>query len=179
MKKRYVIITVVTSVLLGLLCIIMSVLIICPMFVLLIGIQLQPNPPSPTVTYGEFPFELVYEIDGEVVAVKDTYVCEFDGFGANTGVGKYRKWNGYIKGTGETSILICEDDISLIYCSVGDAEYYMDDERYPTQLPLTPRIYDVLKDSEDTENIFRFENSWYVKQSCAILIYAILLPCTL
>ncbi len=38
----------------------------------------SPNPPKPEITHGEFPFELVYEIDGEIITVKDTYVNLMD-----------------------------------------------------------------------------------------------------
>lgn len=114
---------------------------------LLIGasIWLSPNPPKPNITYGEFPFELVYEIDGEVVTVKDTYICEYDGIGANEGTGKYRVWKGYIKGTGEETILLCEDEDREVHCFVGDAEYYMNDEKYPEKRPFAPRVFDTAK----------------------------------
>ena len=41
-----------------------------------IGGLLYPNPQKPEITFAEFPFEIVYEIDGETVTLKDTYVCE-------------------------------------------------------------------------------------------------------
>ena len=62
-----------------------------------IGNLLSSNPPKPEITYAEFPFEIVYELEGETVTVNDVYVCEYDGIGMNEGVGKYREWKGYIK----------------------------------------------------------------------------------
>ena len=56
---------------------------------------LAPNPPAPEVTYGEFPFSLVYEIDGERVEIKDTLVIEHKGVDYNEGMGKYNKWKTY------------------------------------------------------------------------------------
>ncbi len=106
-----------------------------------------PNPPQPQETNGEFPFELTYKIDGETITIRDVYVCEYDGVGFNEGNGKYRKWNGYIKGTGETSILLIEDTEREIYCFVGDAEFYMGDEKYPEKKPLAPRLYNVTNNS--------------------------------
>lgn len=113
-----------------------------PWIILGVGILLSPNPQEPEITYGEFPFELVYEIDGKQITVHDTYICEFDGFGANEGVGKYRSWKGYVKSSGEESIVIAEDKERIIYCYVGEAEYYMNDEEgYYGVYPITPRIY--------------------------------------
>ena len=104
-----------------------------------------PNPPQPQKTYGEFPFTLTYTVNGETHTVEDVYVCKYDGVGADEGHGKYRTWSGYIKGSGETDVLIAEDADRKVYCFVGDAEFYMNDERYPEKRPLTPRLYDVEK----------------------------------
>lgn len=98
-----------------------------PWILIAAGIMLSPAPPAPEIKYGEFPFEIVYEIDGEVVTVNDVYVCKYAGIGANEGVGKYREWKGSIKGTGEDGLFIKEIDGKKIYCSVGWLEYYMDD----------------------------------------------------
>ena len=35
-----------------------------------------PNPPIPKITYGEFPFEIVYSVDGEVFQKSDVIICE-------------------------------------------------------------------------------------------------------
>ena len=37
------------------------------------GLALSPNPPKPQITKAEFPYTLVYEIDGEQFTVSDTY----------------------------------------------------------------------------------------------------------
>ena len=100
-----------------------------------------PNPARPEETYGEFPFELIYEIDGETITINDIYVCEYDGITCDTGSGKYRTWNGYVKSTGDDVVVLYKDNITTIHCYVGDAEYYMDDEKYPEQRPFKPRFY--------------------------------------
>ena len=69
------------------------------------------NVPEPQIKEGEFPFEMVYEIDGETITVNDIYVCEFDGFDWNEGVGKHRKWKGYIKSSGTDVLILLEDAI--------------------------------------------------------------------
>lgn len=89
-----------------------------------------PNPPRPEITYGEFPFELVYEIDEEVVTVTDTFICKYDGIGMNEGVGKYREWKGYIQGTGQEGIKLFEEEGVIIWCYIGDPKYYMGEVKY-------------------------------------------------
>ena len=72
--------------------------------------------PEPQIKEGEFPFEIVYEIDGEIITVNDIYVCEFDGYDWNEGRGKHRKWKGYIKSSGSEELILLED---------GDLKLYM------------------------------------------------------
>ena len=50
-----------------------------PWIVIFIGGWLSPNPPTPEITYGEFPFRLEYRIADEVYVVEDVIVCEYDG----------------------------------------------------------------------------------------------------
>lgn len=57
-----------------------------------------PTPSQPKVKTGEFPFEVVYKLNGETYIVRDAYVCIYDGVGFSEGDGKYRKWKGYVKG---------------------------------------------------------------------------------
>jgi hypothetical protein len=98
-----------------------------PWFLINIGIQLQPNPPRPEITYGEFPFRLEYEINGERKIVKDTIICEFDGFGSDEGRGKYRKWKEKLASGNERITLLKVNDTKEIFFSPGTPEYYMDD----------------------------------------------------
>jgi len=62
-----------------------------PWLFIFIGNQLEPNPPHPEITHGEFPFRLVYEINGQRQVIEDTLTCDFDLFGTDEGRGKYRK----------------------------------------------------------------------------------------
>ena len=110
-----------------------------PWGILYCGIALEENPQTPEITSAEFPFELVYEIDGETKTVSDIYVCEFDGIEMNEGIGKYREWNGYIKGTGEEYVVLYEDSEIQFVCYVGSAAYYMGDQSDPSE-EFTPFI---------------------------------------
>lgn len=106
----------------------------------------EEDPPAPSVTYGEFPFEIVYEIGDETVVVNDVFICEFAGYGANEGNGKYRKWKSYVKSTREDGVLIFEDAVRKIYVGVGDPEYYMGEYKNCT---LEPNVYDIDKIKND------------------------------
>jgi len=53
----------------------------------------RPDPPMPEITRAEFPFILVYTVDGEERVYEDVMTCEFAGVGNDTSrKDKYRKW---------------------------------------------------------------------------------------
>jgi len=91
-----------------------------------------PNPPLPEIRYGEFPFRLEYEINGERVVVEDTIICKFDGI-ETTVNGKYIKWKLYFKSGWESYKktgywgAIRVDDKNDIYFAIGGPHYYMND----------------------------------------------------
>lgn len=99
------------------------------------------NVSEPEIKEGEFPFEIVYEINGETIKINDIYVCEFDGFDWNEGVGKHRKWKGYIKSSGAKELILLEDGDLKLAVSVGFPEYYMSDQSITQIKELTPSIY--------------------------------------
>ncbi len=111
--------------------------------------MLQPNPPAPSVTYGEFPFEIVYELDGETITVNDVYVCEFDGYSVKGGIGapKEREWKGYLKSTGKDRLVLLEDGNLKFVCAVGYPEYYMSDPSKPN-VEYTPFLYYIIYPNE-------------------------------
>ena len=94
--------------------------------------------PKPEITYGEFPFTLKYELDGEIKVLEDTIICEFDGFKVIGEAGKFRQWKTKIKSGGEKIILWDTQQLDIrddfgrkileFYFSYGNGEYYMGDE---------------------------------------------------
>lgn len=94
---------------------------------------------KPVVKYAEFPFELTYEVNGNEITIDDIFVCKYDGLGCDEGNGFFRKWKGYIKGTGEERIVIYEVGGTTIFTSVANPAYLMGDKKYET--PYEPRIY--------------------------------------
>lgn len=111
-------------------------------WLLIFGLSiLEPSPPAPEIKYGEFPFVLEYIIDGDFVVVQDVVICEYNGISWNEGAGKHRVWKKRLKNREEENVLIVEDGDIKIYCNVGDAEYYMNDQKYSEVSSLTPTFY--------------------------------------
>ena len=77
-----------------------------------------PSPPKPEITYSEFPYKLVYEIDGERFEYEDILICEFDGFRAGENdFKKYRIWTSKTKSGNKRIILYTDDNIEIFYSS--------------------------------------------------------------
>ena len=70
------------------------------------GCFLLLNPPKPGITYGEFPFRLTYELNGEIKVIEDTIIAEFDGFSTPTSAGIYRVWKTRLKSGNERLTLL-------------------------------------------------------------------------
>ena len=113
--------------------------LICLLMIL--GLSSCTNEPLPEVTQAEFPFEIVYEKDGEIITVADVYVCEFDGFTWNENVGKRRQWKGYVKSTGEGYVVFVQDGNLKLVCDLGSPAYYMGDPSMAGVGEFTPSIY--------------------------------------
>jgi len=110
-----------------------------PWMAMFIGTQSESAPPSPKIRYGEFPFRLEYEQNGQPIVIQDTLICEYIGIRADEGRGKYRKWKQYLASRKERITLYKEDDTLEIYFPTNDANYYMGDTdiQYNSILPLS------------------------------------------
>jgi len=89
-----------------------------------------PSPPRPEITYGEFPFRVEYEKNGERIVVEDTIICRFDGFVVSRGgSGKMRRWkSSFASGRAifiEMGLMV--DDTNQIFLYIGEARNYMGD----------------------------------------------------
>ena len=121
---------------------VMKRLLLCVLILSLIGaltgcaaLMIDRDYPQPTITYGEFPFELVYSFEGEITTVKGVYVCEYTGLKWNWNIGTYRTWNEYIEGTSDSTLFLFEDGDKKIYCTVGNASYYMNEREHKEYEP--------------------------------------------
>ncbi len=73
--------------------------------------------PEPIIRYHEFPFQLIYELEGKKYVIEDSVICEYDGQEFSTGTGeKYRKWKSRLK-SGNTRITLfnTSDGIEIFY----------------------------------------------------------------
>lgn len=108
-------------------CLVLFVMFVFPWILIYIGGALKPNPPVPQITYGEFPFRLEYEIDGENFIIEDTVICEYDGIGWNEGTGKHRKWKSHLASGNDEIVLLLLDNGTKIFFPIGSADFYMGD----------------------------------------------------
>ena len=100
-------------------------------------------PAKPEVEHGEFPFELVYEYKGEQITIKDTIVCDYDGYSWSLEGGNSRDW-------------ICDLQNDDEY-----GQYYVDKENEPTlyiEVPEAPDYYmgDKEFDKEYSKPVIRY-----------------------
>ena len=130
-KTFWIVGIVILSVLLSALIILglISFLVSLPWLPIIADSVTDPNPPEPQIQYAEFPFTLVYEIDGEVITVQDSYVCEFAGFSWNEGrMEKFRTWKKHLKSNpAEEAVLLTTDGDAKIYCNFINPQYHMGD----------------------------------------------------
>ncbi|WP_422661302.1 hypothetical protein ACK8P5_12785 [Paenibacillus sp. EC2-1] len=113
-----------------------------PWLLLYISISLTEDPPKPVYTYGEFPFYLEYEINGQEKTVEDTVIVKFDGFGLSEGSGrKYIQWKKKLA-SGNKNVVLYKGgkgkEVSLFF-SVLYEDYHLEDELYKEDA-LTPGV---------------------------------------
>ena len=87
---------------------------------------------KPTITHGEFPFELVYEYKGEQITIKDTIVCDYEGRTWSLDGGSRRNWNcEFSKDEEYGQYYIDKENYPDLYIDVPDAaDYYMGDKEF-------------------------------------------------
>jgi len=89
-------------------------------------------PSKPKVKHGEFPFELVYEYKGEQRTIKDTIVCDYEGYSWSLEGGNSRDWNCDLQNDNEYGEYIIDNiNGEDLYIEVPEApDYYMGDKEY-------------------------------------------------
>ena len=116
---------------------IVGFIVICALpfiyFVLMILYSMFIDVPSkPKVKHGEFPFELVYEYKGEQITIKDTIVCDYDGYSWSLEGGNSRDWTCEFRKDDEYGLYyIDKENEPALYIEVPEApDYYMGDEEF-------------------------------------------------
>ena len=92
-------------------------------------------PAKPEVKHGEFPFELVYEYKGERVTIKDTIVCDYEGYSWSLEGGNSRDWTCDMKNDEEYGqYYVDKENYPGLYIDVPEVpDYYMGDKEYTVE----------------------------------------------
>jgi len=99
-----------------------------PFTYLYMSMENRPDPPLPEITSAEFPFKLVYIIDGEEVVYEDVITCTYNGIIIEDGrPDKYRTWiNSYGKAS-YTVLRELDNEQAVIFNINYSAAYLMGD----------------------------------------------------
>ena len=89
-------------------------------------------PAKPKVKHGEFPFELVYEYKGEQITIKDTIVCDYEGYSFSLEGGNSRDWICEFEKDDEYGqYYVDKENLPDLYIDIPEAaDYYMGDKKY-------------------------------------------------
>ena len=95
-------------------------------------------PSKPKEKHGEFPFELVYEYKGEQRVLKDTIVCDYDGYSWSLEGGNSRDWTCVFQNDDEYGqYYIDKENEPDLYIEVPEAaDYYMGDKEFDKEYSL-------------------------------------------
>ena len=101
-----------------------------------------PEPDVPLITYGEFPFTAVYEVDGKEYTIEDIAICEYAGSRWNEGDGKkHRIWE-----------MRFESGPYIALCPIDPSEFVGADEAY-VALNVGYSAGQLMGDTEDNPQI--------------------------
>lgn len=91
------------------------------------------RPSEPDIKHAEVPFELVYEDNGEIKKIEDTFVFEYEGIGFSIDGGSRREWNYHFKHNGNSNRYHIESEIDpRIYIVLpNEPEYYLSTSEFP------------------------------------------------
>jgi len=88
-----------------------------------------PDPAEPEITEAEFPFTIVYELNGEQIIYEDAIVCKYEGIFCDTGSGKHRRWDKEYK-NGTPILAEYDNGECVIYSFPVMASKMMGDEEF-------------------------------------------------
>ena len=86
------------------------------------------KPSEPTIKYGEFPFELVYEYKGEQITITDTIICNYKGISFSLEGGNSREWTCEFKNDDGYYYIDKENEPDLFIVVPDAPDYYMGDK---------------------------------------------------
>lgn len=112
--------------------------IVGPWLLIYFGLSSEENPPKPAFTYGEFPFYLEYEINGQIMIVEDTVIVKYDGIGLSEGTGKYIKWKQTLASGNEEVVLFKDGESVKLILTVRERNYHL--EEVENEYNLLPKV---------------------------------------
>ena len=113
------------------------------------GLKYDPSQePKPEITYGEFPLELTYKVDDELITVTDVLVCEYYSYDETLDL---IHWNEVMKSTNEMGFVLYDKGGVKITCRLGRAEYYMGEEGQEEPQPIISKEIKWIGSSSLTE----------------------------
>lgn len=123
---------------------------VIPIFLIVLFLTSCANQSPPVIKHGAFPFYLKYVMHGKTYEIRDTVICDFNGY--DMSVGKIRSWEEHLKsGRDRISIILKENkasvlkpgrinQVSELYFNYGEAQYYMGDPNARTALHAKPNF---------------------------------------
>ena len=93
------------------------------------------RPSKPEIQHAEVPFELVYEDNGEIKKIEDTFVFDYEGIKFSIDGGNSRDWNWYFKNNGNSYSYHIESEIYIVVPS--QPEYYLSISEFPRDPYIT------------------------------------------
>jgi len=160
MKSKFIVLIVLGGILEVALCISFSLLFFAPLIFGFNSYIIYEDPPA--VTYAEFPFEITYMLEGELITIEDVYVCEYKGWLYQFN-GTRREWKGYMKSTQEEYILVVDHrENRKVVCIPGSPGYFMGDDYYRNKYDEpTLLLLQYEKDGIYTEKLTRGWEEYY------------------
>lgn len=119
----------------------------------LLGEFLFDRPNKPKIKHAEFPFELVYEYNGEDFIISESIVCDYKDISFALEGGNYRDWDCYITNNARYG------------------QYYLDEVDYPSlyiQVPLNAEYY---MGAPDAKEEFALPYIFYIDESTGTTYY--------
>ena len=100
-------------------------------FVGVVVFNMLQIPSKPNIEHGEFEFELVYEYKGEQATIKDTIICDYDGYSFSLEGGNSRDWTCTFKNNDDYVYYVDFENEPDLYIEIPYApDYYMGDKKY-------------------------------------------------
>ena len=141
----------------------------------ILGEMLFDRPSKPVVKNAEFPFELVYEYNGQQYTVKESIICEYEGIEFTLDGGNHREWNCYVTNNEDYGRYLLDPEKSLtFFVQVPlEAEYYMGAPNFNEELAM-PYIHYI----DDATGTMYYEQDLMDEVGARIVRWTVAAPLT-